>query len=98
MRGCRLSVQEAYDWGIVSEVVPDDELDAAIDRWVDDLTARPQIPLTTLKWVLNSAGDAPLHVGLEMEGPAFEKLRFGPEFEHGIDAFLEKKKPDFSGM
>jgi enoyl-CoA hydratase/carnithine racemase len=68
MRGRRLSVQEAYDWAIVSEVVPDDEPDAAIDRRVDDVTARPQIPLTGLKWVLNSTGDAPLHVRGEMEG------------------------------
>lgn len=98
MRGRRISGREAGDWGIASEVVPEGELDAAIERWVKDLSARPQIPLATLKWVLNGSADAPLSVGLELEGQAFEKLRFGPEFKHGIDAFLEKKKPDFSDM
>jgi hypothetical protein len=35
-------------------------------------------------------------VGLELEGQTFEKLRPGPEFKHGVEAFLEKKKADFS--
>jgi 2-oxoglutaroyl-CoA hydrolase len=96
MRGRRLSAQEAFEWGLVSEVVPDGGLDEALDRWIDDIAARPQIPLSTLKWVLNGAEDMPLSAGLEFEGQAFEKLRPGPEFKHGIDAFMDKKKPDFS--
>ena len=98
MRGRRISAQEALDWGILAEMVPDGELDAAIDGLVEDLANRPQIPLASVKRVLNSVGDTPLHVGLELEGQAFEKIRFGPEFEHGVEAFLEKKKADFSEM
>jgi 2-oxoglutaroyl-CoA hydrolase len=95
MRGRRISAREAFDWGIVSEVVPNGTLDEAIARWVADLAARPQIPLTALKRVLNSTYETPLSVGLQLEGQTFEKLRPGPEFKHGVDAFLEKKKPDF---
>ena len=70
----------------------------AIENLAADLAGRPQIPLASVKRVLNTAGDAPLRVGLELEGQAFEKIRFGPEFEHGVDAFLKKEKPDFSYM
>lgn len=98
MRGRRISAQEAFDWGILAELVPDGGLDDAIDELAADLASRPQIPLASVKRVLNTSGDAPLHVGLELEGQAFEKIRFGPEFEHGVDSFLEKKKPDFSDM
>ncbi|PPR11769.1 MAG: 2,3-dehydroadipyl-CoA hydratase [Alphaproteobacteria bacterium MarineAlpha11_Bin1] len=98
MRGRRISALEALDWGIITELVPDGELDAAVNNLTSDLAGRPLIPLTSVKRVLNTAGDAPLHVGLELEGQAFEKIRFGPEFEHGVDSFLEKKKPDFSEM
>ncbi len=98
MRGRRIKAAEALQWGLVSEVVPPGELDVAIGRWVDDLAARPSVPLTTLKRVLNGAYEAPLGVGLELEGQAFEKNRFGPEFAHGIDAFVKKEKPDFSEM
>jgi 2-oxoglutaroyl-CoA hydrolase len=98
MRGRRISAQEAFEWGIVTEVVPDGTLDQAIDRWVADLAARPQIPLLALKRVLNSTYETPLSVGLQLEGQTFEKLRFYPEFKHGVEAFLEKKKPDFSAF
>jgi 2-oxoglutaroyl-CoA hydrolase len=98
MRGRRISAREAFEWGIVTEVVPDGTIDQAIDRWVTDLAARPQIPLLALKRVLNSTYEAPLSVGLQLEGQTFEKLRFYPEFRHGVEAFLEKKKPDFSAF
>jgi 2-oxoglutaroyl-CoA hydrolase len=96
MRGRRITAREALDWGLVTEVVPDGQLDETIARWVKDLAARPPIPLTALKRILNSTYDTPLHVGLELEGQTFEKLRPGPEFKHGVEAFLEKKKADFS--
>jgi 2-oxoglutaroyl-CoA hydrolase len=64
MRGRRISAREAFEWGIVTEVVPDGTLDQAIDRWVADLAARPQIPLLALKRVLNSTYETPLSVGL----------------------------------
>ena len=96
MRGRRISAKEAFDWGIVTEVVPNGTLDEAIARWVKDLAARPQIPLTALKRVLNSTYETPLSIGLQLEGQTFEKLRPGPEFKHGVESFVEKKKPDFS--
>jgi 2-oxoglutaroyl-CoA hydrolase len=40
--------------------------------------------------------EAPLSVGLQLEGQTFEKLRPYPEFKHGVESFLAKAKPDFS--
>ena len=44
MRGRRISAREAFEWGIVTEVVPDGTLDEAIARWIKDLAARPPDP------------------------------------------------------
>lgn len=96
MRGRRVSAQEAHEWGVLNEIVPDGQLDEAVERWVADLAALPQIPLTALKRVLNAAYEMPQSIGLQFEGQTFEKLRPGPEFKHGVDSFLQKKKPDFS--
>lgn len=98
MRGRRISAKEAADWGVLAEVVKDGELDAAIARWVADLAARPQIPIIALKRVLNAVYETPLSVGMQLEGQTFEKIRFNPEFRHGVDAFIQKRKPDFSGF
>ena len=84
-----------------AEGVPQDadhDIVMALDRWVTDLAARPQIPLLALKRVLNSTYETPLSIGLQLEGQTFEKLRFYPEFKHGVDAFLEKRRPDFSAF
>jgi len=78
--------------------VPEGKLDEAIASWVSDLASRPAIPLTALKRILNSTYDTPLRAGLELEGQTFEKLRPGPEFKLGVEAFLQKKKPDFTGF
>lgn len=98
MRGRRVNAREALDWGLVSEVVPPGGLDDAIERWIKDMASRPAIPLATLKRVLNASYDTSLRVGLELEGQAFEKIRPGPEFERGISAFKDKRKPDFSDL
>jgi 2-oxoglutaroyl-CoA hydrolase len=96
MRGRRISAREALSWGLITEVVADEGMDAAVARWVADMAARPQAPLTALKRILNSTYEAPLSVGLQLEGQTFEKLRPYPEFKHGVESFLAKAKPDFS--
>ena len=98
MRGRRLTAREAFDWGLLTEVVPDGGLDEAIERWVNEMKARPSIPLATLKRVLNQTDQTALAAGLETEGQVFEKLRSGPEFKLGIESFLAKTKPDFSNL
>ena len=46
MRGRRISAREAFEWGLITEVVPDGKLDEAIARWANDLASRPVVPLT----------------------------------------------------
>ena len=98
MLGRQIAASEALDWGLLTEVVPEGSLDEAVARWLEDIKARPSIPLATLKEVLNETCNTSLAAGLELEGQAFEKLRFNPEFKHGIESFLAKKKPDFSAI
>lgn len=98
MRAHRMSAREAFDWGILNEVVPDSTLDEAITRWGKELASKPSFTMTTLKRTLSTTYESPISVGFHVEGQAFEKLRVGPEFKYGIDSYLAKKKPDFSKM
>ena len=48
------------------------------------------------KRVLNTAYDAPLHVGLELEGLAYGLLQQTHDFREGVEAFVEKRPPEFT--
>jgi 2-oxoglutaroyl-CoA hydrolase len=97
MRRKRISAADALAWGLVSEVVPMDELDAAVERAIDDLAQLSPLALRFAKRVLNHVYDAPLHVGLELEGLAYGLLRSSHDFREGVEAFVAKRPPNFEG-
>ena len=95
MRGRRVGAEEALALGLVTEVVPPDELDGAVVRLVEELSRHSPLALAMAKRVLNHAYDGPLSLGLEVEGLAYGLLRSTPEFREGVEAFQEKRKPQF---
>ena len=97
MRGRRISSEEALALGLVTEVVPADELDAAVARVVDDLSRLSPLALAMAKRVLNQAYEGPLAQGLELEGLAYGLLQQTHDFREGVESFVEKRKPEFRG-
>jgi 2-oxoglutaroyl-CoA hydrolase len=97
MRGRRIGAEEALGLGLVTEVVPADGLGAAVARLIDELAELPPLALAMAKRVLNHAYDVPLHAGLELEGLAYGLLRSTHDFQEGVEAFTQKRKPEFEG-
>jgi len=97
MRGRRVSAAEGLAIGLLTEVVPAAELDAAVASLVDELRALSPLALAMAKRVLNHAYDGPLGLGLEVEGLAYGLLRSTHDFQEGVEAFGEKRQPRFEG-
>src|SRR5262249_59984423 len=97
MRGRRIGAEEALAIGLVGEVVPATDLDAAVDRLVDELLALSPLALAVAKRVLNEAYEGPLAAGLELEGLAYGFLRTTHDFAEGVNAFVEKRPPRCEG-
>jgi 2-oxoglutaroyl-CoA hydrolase len=97
MRGRRIGAEEALALGLVTRVVPAAELDAAVTELVDELARYSPLALRMAKRVLNTAYEGPLHVGLELEGLAYGLLRQSHDFREGVEAFTEKRPPEYTG-
>jgi 2-oxoglutaroyl-CoA hydrolase len=97
MRSRRISAKQAYDWGIVTECLPDDKLEAATDALVDELRTFSPLAQRTAKKLLNDTEDAMLSVAIEIEGHCYSRLRQSDDFREGVEAFHEKRPARFKG-
>jgi 2-oxoglutaroyl-CoA hydrolase len=97
MRSRRIPGQQACDWGVATECVPDAELEAATDRLVEELVAFSPIAQRTAKKLLNDTEDSPLSIAIELEGHCYSRLRSSNDFREGVEAFHGKRKPNFNG-
>jgi naphthoate synthase len=93
---CRqYNASQALDMGLVNTVVPLDKLEKETIQWCREILANSPIALRCLKTALNADCDG--QAGLqELAGNATMLFYMTEEGQEGRDAFLEKRKPDFS--
>ncbi|MCH9731342.1 MAG: enoyl-CoA hydratase/isomerase family protein [Actinomycetia bacterium] len=92
----RLTAAEALDWGIVNYVVDDIELDSFTDRMAIEIAAGPAKSHAAVKKLLLATFDNGLETQMELEGRLIAANAGSPDGREGIDAFLAKRRPDFS--
>lgn len=97
MRSKRIPGKQALDWGIATECVPDNKLEAATDALVDELLTFSPLAQRTAKKLLNDTEDSTLAIAIELEGHCYSRLRQSDDFREGVEAFHSKRPAKFKG-
>jgi 2-ketocyclohexanecarboxyl-CoA hydrolase len=92
---CRqYSAMEALEMGLVNKVVPQAELEKEVDTWCRELLEKSPYALAYLKASFNADTDHVTGIGV-MAKHALELFYQTDESHEGVEAFIEKRPPDF---
>lgn len=92
-----LSAQEALDWGLVNRVVPAAELIAETRRLAEQLAHGPTRAHGGIKKLLQMAPVDSLESQMERETRFIAEMSASADGLEGTRAFVEKRKPNFTG-
>jgi 2-(1,2-epoxy-1,2-dihydrophenyl)acetyl-CoA isomerase len=95
--GRKLAAAEALEWGLVTEVVPADELAARTAEVAGRYAAAPTRGIGLTKRLLDRAMRSRLEEQLEFEAQLQAAAAVSDDFREGVAAFLEKRDPRFTG-
>ena len=97
LTGRMLSAREALAFGLVARVV-------AKEAWLDEakraaaqIASKGPIAVRLAKEAVDQAFESPLQAGVEVERRSFLVARSSEDADEGLNAFLEKRPPEFTG-
>jgi 2-(1,2-epoxy-1,2-dihydrophenyl)acetyl-CoA isomerase len=97
MTGDRLSAEDAERWGLIWKCVDDAQLGVEAERISRQLASGPTKSLGLIKQAIYSSANNDLSAQLDLERDLQREIGKGGDFREGVAAFLEKRKPQFSG-
>ncbi|MCT1523594.1 enoyl-CoA hydratase/isomerase family protein [Sphingobacterium hotanense] len=94
LTGDMIDAKEAYQWGLVNKVVPQDALLSAAEAILEKTFLRSKSAIATAIHVVNAGFEKTID-GYQLEIENFGKSFGSEDFKEGVTAFLEKRKPNF---
>jgi enoyl-CoA hydratase/carnithine racemase len=98
MLGEPFAAERARELGLVNEVVPPEDLFETAMSAAKKLAAKPPAALRSTKSLMKQGLLSAIDEAMAREGRAFGERLDSPEAREAFSAFLEKRKPDFSGF
>jgi enoyl-CoA hydratase len=97
LTGDLISARAAYEMGLASEIVPDAEVESRAVAMAKQIAELPPLAIEQAKEAMLRGLDAPLDTGLALEAKAIQLLFSSEDQKEGMAAFIEKRKPRFTG-
>src|SRR6058998_2278589 len=92
-----LTAREALEWGMITRVVPDAELRAAVDTLARELAQGPSKAFSAAKRLFHQSTWESLETQMELEAQAIAASGRTEDFKAGVTAFANKKQTTFHG-
>ena len=92
-----LTGAEAFAVGLADKVIPDAQFLAQVQAIAEGMASKAPLAVQGAKKVINRSQDVALLAGLRLEVEEFLRLFGTADREEGMDAFLQKRKPTFTG-
>jgi len=92
-----MTAREAEAYGLVSKVVPDGKLEESTYEMARKLAERSPMATKCVKMLANKGIQTDLSTALQLEMAAVQQHYLTEDFAEGVNAFVEKRKPDFPG-
>ncbi len=89
------NAEDAKSLGILTFVVPHEELDQYVWNYAKELSARPQTALRFIKRAVNQSERMDLRSALDYISSQMAIVTELPDFKEGVSAIAEKRKPNF---
>ena len=97
MLGNKVKAEQAEQWGLIYQVVEDDDLHTAAAELGNHLAKQPTEALANIKELVHTAFDYSLNEQLERERKAMQHLGRSDDYREGVASFMEKREPNFKG-
>jgi enoyl-CoA hydratase/carnithine racemase len=98
LTGKIIQAEEAYQLGLVNEVVPREKLMDGCFRLARTLAEKSPVAMKYALRAINQGMDVDLAAGLKIEGLCLGACFASEDSKEGLNAFLEKRKPKFKGL
>ncbi|MCW9034770.1 MAG: enoyl-CoA hydratase/isomerase family protein [Rhodospirillales bacterium] len=93
----KLKAERALDWGIVDEVTPKGQAVTKAMAFAERAAELPPVALRMCKQGVNAAANALNYTASHMDMDQFALAQSSGDFEEGVQAFFEKRKPNYTG-
>jgi enoyl-CoA hydratase len=94
----RIPSEEAYQFGLVTKVVPREKLQDTAVEWANMILQNGPVGVQQAKYAIKQGMNADLATGLQMERKAYEVTIPTEDRLEALQAFSEKRKPIFKGI